>query len=56
MKSKNKLIVILFLVFLVVCRCSKSVEGFEKNIDDLTFTKTQNWGKYEYQGSSNCRV
>ena len=47
MKSKNKLIVILFLVFLVVCRCSNSVEGFEKNIDDLTFSKTQKWGKFE---------
>ena len=51
MKSKNKLIVILFLVFLVVCRCSKSIEGFEKNIDDLTFLKTQNWGKYEWSAA-----
>jgi len=51
MKSKNKLIVILFLVFLVVCRCSKSVEGFEKNIDDLTFSKTQKWGKFEWSAA-----
>ena len=51
MKSKNKIIVILFLIFLIVCRFSNSKEGFEKNIDDLTFLKTQKWGKYEWSAA-----
>ena len=55
MRSKNKLILILFLVFLVVCRCSNSLEGFEKNIDDLTFSKTQKWGKYEWSAADDLR-
>lgn len=52
MKSKNKLIVILFLVFLIICKCSNLVEGFEKDKEDLTFTRTQDWGKYEWEAAN----
>ena len=51
MKSKNKIIVMLFLIFLIVCRCSNSKEGL-KNKKDLTFSNTQKWGKYEWSAAT----
>ena len=41
----------LFLIFLIVCRCSKSKEGL-KNKEYLTFSKTQDWGNYEWSAAN----
>jgi len=50
MKSKNKIIVMLFLIFLIVCRCSNSKEGL-KNKKDLTFSNTMKWGPGEWSAA-----
>jgi len=54
MNSKKKLIVLLFLVFLIVCKCSNFVESFDnKWMRNLTFSNTMKWGKYEWSAADN---